>query len=256
MALLVKDVYELLLDSIRSDQRGDAISVEEFNRLIRLVNQEIYDDYIGLFESNSINSDVLAGLKVHDYAIALIEEPGRYFSYGTMPSNYYQVMGKPWILDGTTVRRVDEVTEFEDGVREDDFLTKASTTYPTCRIGGVNTTGEVQIKVRPETITTVYISFLKDISVPFLDYCFNTTSLVKRFFSDTATLQTVLATETYRDGTVGTGLAVTPSLTVDLEWGEGDLALILSKLMQAIGATLPDEGIQKSGMAEELKIQG
>jgi hypothetical protein len=256
MALLVKDVYELLLDSIRSDKRGDAESIDEFNRLIRKVNQEIYDDYISFFEENTINSDTLAGFKVHDYEIALTEQASRRLAYGSMPSNYYQVIGKPWVLDSDSIARyVDEVTEFEDGVREADYLTKATVVYPTCRIGGVNELNEIQIKVRPQTITSVYVSFFKDITVPFLDYYMSDTTYNVFFLDETSTLQTIPVGYTYRTGTPGTGTATTASQTVNLEWGEGDLSLIMSKLLQAIGSSLPDEGIQKTGIAEEIKTQ-
>ena len=44
--LYASDVYNLLLDELRTDRRGLTVSVDEFNRLIRLVNQEIFEEYV------------------------------------------------------------------------------------------------------------------------------------------------------------------------------------------------------------------
>ena len=55
--LYISEVYNLLLDELRTDQRGLTCDVDSFNRLIRLVNQEIYEDYVKEFESGQESSD-------------------------------------------------------------------------------------------------------------------------------------------------------------------------------------------------------
>ncbi len=252
---LILDVYKLLQDALRADQRGLTVQPDEYNRLVRLVSQNIFDDYIDSFEEDINNTDELSFLKVHDYEITLTAQASRNVAYGNMPGNYYQVIGKPWVLDGTTKRWVDVVTSLEDSEREDDYLTKSSITYPTARIGGVNSTGGVQIKVRPYTITSVFISYLREIAIPLLDYYTNDTTQVVTFL-EAATTYSLPAGCTYRIGTVGgTGITVA-SQTVDLEWGEGDIGLLLAKMIQKIGASLPDEGLVTTGLADEVKIQG
>ena len=253
--LLVSDVYQLLIDSLRVDERGLNVEVEEYNRWIRLVNQEIYDEYLRDFEEGIDSTDDLAFLKVHSYEIPLTAQASRGIAYGTMPSDYYQIIGKPWTLSGTSRRPVDIVTEFEDGSREDDFLTMATTLYPTCRVGGVNGAGDIQIKVRPQTITSIYLSYLKTVAVPYLDYYLSDTTGIKTFLPESAVAQSLPLGYTYRTGTIGgVGVTVT-SLTRDFTWGEGDLGLILAKLLQKVGAALPDKGIQESSLAEEIKLQ-
>jgi len=252
--LLTSDIYQLLLDSLRADKRGLSLEVEEFNRLIRLVNQEIFDEYLKTFEEDQDSSDDISFLKVHDYEITLTALASRRLAYGTMPSNYYRVIGKPWSLDGTTRRFVDLVTSLEDGSREEDFLTKATTTYPTAKIGGVDGTGNIQIKVRPQTITAVYLSYLKTVTIPFLDYYVNNTTFVTTFIADTDVAVSLPAGHTYRDGTLG-GVGVTVnSITVNMDWGEGDIGLILAKLISKVGSMLPDQGLQQTGTLEEQKI--
>lgn len=248
----IADVYNTLLVTLRADKRGLSCEPEEFNRHIRVVNQELFDDYVKAFEADTTSSDSLAFLKVHDYAINLAANVNFRYSYGNMPTDYYRVMGKPWVLEGSNVRFVDEVTEFEDADREGDFLTKASTTYPTCRIGGL-ASNRTQIKVRPHSITTVYINYLKTVAVPYLDYYTNDTTLVTTFLPETSVATNIPAGSTYRDGTAGGALVTVVPLTVDMDWDDGDLSLIIAKLMQKIGAALPDEGLQQAGVFEEQK---
>ena len=247
--LLVSDVYQYLLDEIRSDQRGLSVSPDEFNLQIRLVNQEIYDQHITNFEKDIENIDSLGWFKVHNFGIDLTA------GVGTMPLSYYQIIGKPRILDGTTTRRVDLVTEFEDSAREDDFLTMATTTHPTCRIGGVNTTGQVQIRVKPTTVTKVWVDYLKVLTVPFLDYYTNNTSLVTTFLDDTSVLQSIPAGSTYRDGTLGGAAVTVTSLTENLVWDDGDLSLIITKLVNRVAKQLPDELLFQASTAEQIKSE-
>jgi len=247
--VLIADVYQYLLDEIRSDARGLSVEPPEFNRLIRLVNQEIYDQRIGNFETDLENMNSLGWFKVHNYGIDLTA------GVGTLPTNYYQVMGKPRILDGTTTRRVDMVTEFEYGAREDDFLTGSSATYPYCRIGGINDSGQLQIRVSPTTTTKIWIDYLKALTVPFLDYMIKDDTLVRTDFAETATLQSIPAGYTYRDGTVGGAAVTITSLTKNLKWDDGDLPLILTKLVNRVAKQLPDELLLQTSAIEQAKSE-
>jgi len=247
--LYTADVYQYLLDEIRSDKRGLSVEPNEFNRLIRIVNQEVYDQRIGNFEANLENMDSLGWFKVHN---SLINLTG---GVGTLPVNYYQMIGKPRILDGTITRRVDLVTEFEYGAREDDFLTGSSATYPYCRIGGIDETGQMTIRVSPTTITQIRIDYLKTLTVPFLDYMVKDDTYVRTDFAETATLQSVPAGYTYRDGTVGGAGVTITSLTKNLKWDDGDLPLILTKLVNRVAKQLPDELLLQTSAIEQAKSE-
>ena len=247
--ILITDVYQYLLDEIRSDSRGLSVEPSEFNRLIRLVNQELYDQRIGNFETDLENMDSLGWFKVHNYGIDLTA------GIGTLPTNYYQVIGRPRILDGTTTRRVDVVTEFEYGAREDDFLTGSSATYPYCRIGGINGSGQLQIRVSPTTTTKIWIDYLKSLTVPFLDYMVKDDTLVRTDFAETATLQSVPVGYTSRDGTVGGAGVTITSLTKNLKWDDGDLSLIITKLVNRVAKQLPDELLLQTSTVEQAKSE-
>ena len=247
--ILITDVYQYLLDEIRSDARGLSVEPPEFNRLIRLVNQEIYDQRIGNFETDLENMNSLGWFKEHNYGIDLTA------GIGTLPTNYYQVIGKPRILDGTTTRQVDMVTEFEYGAREDDYLTGSSATYLYCRIGGIDDTGQLQIRVSPTTITQIRIDYLKTLTVPFLDYMIKDNTYVRTDFAETATLQSVPTGYTYRDGTVGGAAVTITSLTKNLKWDDGDLSLILTKLVNRVAKQLPDELLLQTSAVEQAKSE-
>ena len=243
----VSDVYQFLLDELRTDKRGLSVEPDEFNRLIRIVNQELYDDYIEHFEVDISNIDSLGGFKVHNFGIDLTS------GVGTLPTNYYRVIGKPRILDGTTTRMVDLVTAYEYASRQEDFLTKASATYPYCRIGGVNASEQVQIRVTPTTTTKVWVDYLKTIQVPFLDYMIKNDTYVRTDFAETSKAQSVPEGYTYRDGTSGGDAVTITSLTKNLRFDDGDIGIIITKLVNKAAKQLPDQLLLQATMAEQNK---
>jgi hypothetical protein len=247
MSLLCSDVYDLLLDELRTDKRGLSCEIPTFNRLLRLVNYEIYDQYLTDFEKDQSNADSLGWFKVHNFGIDLT------LGVGTLPINYYRLIGKPRILDGTTYRKVDLVTTFEQACRDDDFLTQATTLHPTATIGGVNATQDVQIRVSPTTATKVWVDYMKMLDTPYLDYYINNQTYNFTYLAESSALQAIPAGSTYRDGTVGA--ANVTSLTKDLVWDEGDLPLIITKLVNRVAKQLPDELLLQTSMAEQIKSE-
>ena len=245
--LSCSDVYYLLLDELRVDKRGLSCEPDEFNRLIRVINYELYNDYIDKFEKDQSNSDDLGYLKVHDRRIGLIA------GVGSLPSNYHRLIGKPRILDGTTYRNVDMVTTYEQACMDSDFLTLPTTIHPTCTIGGVDGLGVRRIRVKPTTITNIWIDFLKTLVVPFLDYMINDTTLLPTFFEETTDAQDLPSGSTYRDGTAGGAAVTVSSISKDFRWDESDLPIILTKLVNRVAKELPDELLIQTSTAEQAK---
>ena len=241
------DVYSLLLDEIRTDARGLSCELPEFNRIIRLINNEVYDEYIARFEKDQLSSDELGKLKVHNYNLALTA------GVGSLPASYYRLIGKPRTLDGTTYRKVDMVSTFEQASRDDDYLTKATVLHPTCTIGGVDGLGVMRIRVKPTTITQIWIDYLRTLTTPFLDYMVHAETFVPTFFADTADLQDLPLGYTYRDGTVGGAGVTVASISEDFGWDEGDLSLIITKLVNKVAKQLPDELLLQTSSAEQAK---
>ena len=250
--IYTSEFYQIFLDAIRADSRGLSVSVDEFNRMLRMTNQEYYDDLIDNFEVNTHVTGDLAYFKTHNYAISLSLSGDA--KVGNLPANYYYLIGKPRVVNtaGLT-RRVDLVTTYEDAVREEDYLTMATETHPTATIGGLSPTYDLQIRVKPTTLTTIYIDYFRTIDAPYLDYYVSNTTLNNTYLSETLTPQSVPSGYTYRDGTVGgTGVTVT-SLTKDMLWDNSDIPMLLAKMLKKAGVQLPDELLIQSGVAEETK---
>jgi len=247
--LYISEVYQLLLDELRADKRGLSCEPDEFSRIARLANQEIYNEYIAHFETNIENIDSLGWYKVYNYGITLTA------GVGTMPSDYERIIGKPRSLVGTDYIITDLVTEFEHGSRQDDYLTQATVVHPTCRIGGINATSELQVRVTPTTITEIRVDYLKTLVTPYLDWYVNDTTKVVTFLDETAVAQAIPTGSTYRDGTPGgVGVTVT-SLTRDFRWDEGDLSLLLTELVNRAAKQLPDPLLIETSNAEQAKSE-
>ncbi len=245
---LISDVYLLLLDEIRTDSRSLSCDIGTFNRLIRLVNQELYDQYVKDFESGQESSDTLGFLKVHNYSLALTA------GVATLPSSYERLIGKPRILNGATYQKVDVVSTYEQACRDEDYLTQSTVTNPTATIGGVDGLGSVQIRVYPTTTTNVWIDYLRTLTVPLLDYYTDDTTLVTTFLEASTTYSLASGT-TYRTGTAGGAGVSVASATVDLKWGESDIALILTKLINRLAKQLPDELLLQQSNMEQAKSE-
>lgn len=245
--ILTSSVYELLLDKIRKDKRGLSVSIDTFNRIIPSVNEKIYMAYVKDFEEGLESSDTLGLFKVFNTNIALVA------GVGVMPTNYYQIIGKPRSNNATPYTWVDVITTYEHAEREEDFLTKATITHPTCQIGGDDGSGNIQVRVTPTTITNLYLDYLRETTTPFLDYYVNDTTLNYTLLQDLNGLNVPLGC-TYRTGTVGGALVLVNSATVDFEWTTSDLPLIMAYLLQELGITLPDEVLFQGGQAEEVKL--
>jgi hypothetical protein len=252
--LYISEVYNLLLDELRTDRRGNSVDQDTFNRLIRLISQEIYEQYVDRFEDGQESSDDLGFLKVHNYEIPLTA------GVGTLPfggSPYERLIGKPRILytDGVTYKKVDLVTTYEQSCRDDDYLTQSTMEYPTCTIGGVEGDGNLKIRVYPTTATKVWIDYLKTLTVPFLDYYVNDTTYNVTYLAETGVAQNIPAGSTYRDGTIGGAAVNVLSQTKNLQWGEGDLAIILTKLVNRVAKQLPDELLLQTSNMEQAKSE-
>jgi hypothetical protein len=254
MAILSSLIYDTLYDVIRKDRRGRPLSIEEYNNLSTIVNHSLFSDFYDKFEGNIESSDTLGGFKVFEYGINLTANARNTVGIGVLPANYFHIIGLPKTISGTpgTVRPVDIVTAQEHSIRIDDFLTQPTETYPICQIGGINEIDEMQIRVYPYTIATVYIDYLRVPDTPYLDYYINDTTLDYTYMASGVNV-TVPLGSTYRDGTPG--VTVQASLTVDWEFDEDNLELIIAKFLGLMGIQMSDEILLQAGALIESKKQ-
>ncbi len=247
-------VFDTIQDVIRKDRRGRSLSVEEYNSLAGIVNRSLFSDFYDKFEGNIESSDTLGGFKEFEYGINLTANARNTVAIGVLPANYFHIIGQPRTISGTpgTVRPVDIVTAQEHSIRIDDFLTQPTETYPMCQIGGVNEIDEMRIRVYPSTIATIYIDYLRLPDTPYLDYYINDTTLDYTYMASGVNV-TVPLGSTYRDGTAG--VTTEASLTVDWEYDNNDLELIIAKFLGLMGIQLSDEILLQAGTLIESKKQ-
>lgn len=244
-------LYNLLLDTIRKDKRGKAVSVDEFNRMSEQVNQDLFSDYCAKFEEDIDNTDALAKFKTYNASIGLALVGGE--MVGALPSDYYRLIGKPRTIVGDVTRWVDVVTTLEHSVRSTDYLTQATTTYPTCQIGDEDSSGNLYIRLSPSSLTNLYVDYLRVAVTPFLDYYVNDTTLGYTFLDEGDTSVNVPSGYTYRTGTIGGALVTVNSATVDWEWNLEDIPVLISKFCSILGVAIPDEVLYNAGTINEQK---
>lgn len=245
--MLGSTVYESLLSYLRKDKRGLSLSVDEFNRLSVIVDKRILSAFASRQEENIRITSSSGFLKVTGYNIALTS------GVGSLPLNYYQIMGDPYYTDTSVtpskVRYIDVVTTEEDSYRERDYLTKATTKYPTCVIGSQDAYKAIQIRIKPTTITSVRINYFRDTVSPYLDYYADDTNHTITYLTAGQNL-TIPTGCTYRDGTTGPKT----SITSDWEWSIQDLPWVLAYLLEAAGCVIPDELLLQIGSKDKLEI--
>jgi len=234
----------MVLDLVRKDKRGRSLDIDEFNRVAKIANARLYAHYYNQFETSNDVSNALAKFKVTNYEVSLTA------GVGTLPANYYDLIGAPRYTDGSDTREVDVVTNIEYTKRQSDYLTRPTTTHPIMMLAGVSGT-QTQVYVLPVTVSSIRVDYLKEASTPFLDYYVNDTTLEYTYI-DAGSTPTVPTGSTYRDGSVGS-YAVPTALTVNFDWDSGDVPLLLSYFVQILGLQLGDEMLIQVGNAEELK---
>ena len=238
-------VYESILQQLRKDKRGLVFSPDEYNSLSVTVDKRILLAFMSRYEDDIEITSHMGFLKVIDYPISLSA------GVGTLPANYFRMSGDPYYLDTSGNRIfIDVVTSEEYTYRQRDYLTQASLTYPLCVIGAQNSAKVMQIRVYPNTISTIYLDYVRDTDSPFLDYYTNSVNL-KLYYLSQGETKVIAGNDIYRDGTTGTKV----SQTVDWEWDDHELPWIIAYFMQAIGIALPDDLLVQIGKIDSQEIQ-
>jgi hypothetical protein len=253
-----ESVYTTLLDVIRKDKRSRSVDVDEFNNLIKLTNWRLWNKFNKDYEKDAESSNAMAVFKVFNEPVTLSE------GIGELPDDYGRLIGEPRFYDGDDTVVADVVTAIEYSQRSRDSLTKPTTTHPVCFIANQNksfTTTEtpagtdtvaLALVVKPSNVDNlIYIDYLREPATPFLDYYVNDTTLDYTYLDEDATGVSVPSGSTYRDGTAG--VTSVNSQTVDLEWDEDLLPIILGMLCQMVGVQIADQNLYQSGTIEETK---
>jgi hypothetical protein len=246
-------LYTTIAEKIRKDQRGGKFNISTFNRLVQIADKRILMAFMSRSEEDIEITSHAGFLKVFDYPIALTN------GVGSLPSNFFKPIGDPWCYDITeddpsaNIRWLDIVTSQEHTYREQNYLTKSTTDYPTCVIGGQDGLLNLAIRAYPSTINMVYMNYFRSSVAPYLDYYINKTTLQPTYLAAGIGSFIVPVGCQYRDGTDEGGAAT--SLTVDPEWDLHELPWFVAYILSEIGVAIPDDILIRIGKSESAEIQ-
>jgi hypothetical protein len=242
-------VYSTLLDYIRKDKRGLSLTPDEFNTVSRIVDKRILLAFCSRFEDDIEISSHMGMLKVLDYPVTLAS------GIATLPTNYFRMISDPHYTDTSVTpnktRYIDVVTSLEHTYRERDYLTQSSLKYPTCVVGAEDANKVLELRVYPNTITSIFIDYIRDTQSPYLDYYVNTTTLQVVYLTEGEQNVTIPTGCVYRDGSTG----IKNSLTKNWEWDLHELPWIIAYFYQALGGIIPDDGLLQIGVKDSQEIQ-
>jgi len=246
--IYTSQVYDTVLALVRKDKRGLSFSPDDFNNAVVAVNQRIYRLNYQNFESSKLSMDEMDSFKIPNFTIYLDVN-----GIGSLPKNYFHLVGDPYYIHPTAGRRkIDLITTLEHGSREMDYLTKSTALYPTCFMGYGLATNDMCLYVSPSTCTPIYITYLRSVNTPYLDYYTNDATLEITYMGEGAFVTIPLGC-TSRSG-VGGGTEIL-SQTIDFEWHEHDEPQIVNLLLEAVGVSLPDEMLIKVSNVNEPRIE-
>lgn len=239
-------VYERLLDVIRKDKRGRSLAPEEYNSIAPLVNETVFKKHYSQFESTPENSNTMGSFRVIGESVAIAG------GVGALPASFYAMSGSPYYTDaGGVIRFLDLVSDAEHAWRQQDYLTQSSLTYPTYRLGIANTAGDKQIYVSPAAgINPIVIDYIRIPNTPILDYYINDTTLLYTWGGEGVDMS-VPAGSTSMSGVAGA--AVVASTTVNWEFDNEDLPLIINLFLKYMGINLPSPELFEGGTVLEDK---
>ena len=227
-----QSLYKSVLDILRKDERGEAVSVAEFNALLPVVSHEYFAQQYQKFQQTQNITDSLAPF-ITTATVTLTA------GAGSLPVDYLHLIGKPLTVTGSYP--VDIVTRLEYAERAIDPITGPTATYPIAVVGAST------INVYPTTVASITIAYLKDPATPKLDYYVTDATNVRTFLAAAAT-HTVLTGETYPiAATAPTVGATYTSTTVEMEWLAQDRPSILYLFLQKLGVTMNDQLTLEAG---------
>ena len=240
------EVYERLLDVIRKDKRGRSVSPEEFNSLAPIVNESVFSKFYSQFESTPESSNKMGVFRVMGESVAIA------LGTGTLPTRYYAMSGNPYYTDtGGVVRYLDMVSDLEHAWRQGDYLTQASLTHPTYRLGAASITGAMLVYVTPTAgVNPILVDYIRTPNVPILDYYVNDTTLNYTWMGEGLNVA-VPAGSTSMSGVAGA--AVVASTTINWEFSSEDLPLIINMFLKYLGINLPSPELFEGGTVLEEK---
>lgn len=231
-------IYNILQTIIRKEKEGFTVSPQQFSELLQMCSWEKANADFSVFELNQVITDSLRPLKSSS-TIALTAGVGSLSGitdYWHATNAYSSTVAYTRV----PVNIVSDV-EFDEYVFSD--LMQPQENWPIAKLT------DDEIIVRPTTISSIELLYLKEPNEPFFDYYFDADDLIQYLTEGQQyTLQTG---EEYRDGT--TPPATVNSISTELSFPQNERVQVLYMILEKIGVSLNEQDALQYGVAREQK---
>lgn len=229
-------VYQLVQYITNEEESGNALTPDNFSKLLQVSSVELTRQAFRLYEDNQEVTDNLRRFK-EDLTIGG-------FTNGSfpLPSGYYR---KSYLRarkdDSSDYVNVNFVTDSEFSDRYGKLLTGPTYRRPIARI-----TSDA-IEIVPSDMHSGIFGYLRKPETPFYDYYYNASGRIVFFEAGNHTLT---AGEVGRNGETQ---QVISSVNVDLDWNENEILVIVGMICSKSGVNLKESQVIE--YAEIMKQQ-
>ena len=133
-------LYQAVLDVLRKDVRGEAVSVTEFNAILPVVSHEYFAQQYAKFQQTQNVTDSLAPF-IKTATLTLVA------GVASLPTDYLHLIGTPTYTQTVSsvayTRKIDVLSRLELSERLADPITQPTLVYPVAVIGKGTTSGYI-----------------------------------------------------------------------------------------------------------------
>lgn len=230
-------IFNNLNTIIRKEKEGQTISPTQFTELLEMTSWEKANADFNQYEQTQVISDSLNALE-KSYGLTISSGVGDL----TEIADYWHILTATHSQGTKSETPIDVLTEVEWPEYIFSDLTSPTLEYP------VLTIRNDEVGVSPNTITNVFVRYLKLPDTPFFDYYYDANDVIQ--YLQPGQQYTLQAGEEYRDGT--TSGQVT-SISVELSFPEGERVQVLYMILEKLGVSLNEQDALEYGMAREQK---
>lgn len=235
--------YNLYVNIANKDNRGDVLSIDEFNNLVAQSNKDYQNELLKDYEESGEITDSLQVFITTDTTgldgSSKLALPSDYAKYSYLIAN-----------NGVTDVVVDMVTGEEYAEYSQDALLKPTSNYPQYRIAGGSLIVYPTATFASKSATFEYIKYP---STPRLDWYID----VNGYYQLLGAGETHVWTTGEIDSSGTTHTVGDPnysSTTVELEWFDKDKLEIFVRVLTTIGYKISSQELVQYGTSQTIKL--
>lgn len=239
------DLKDYVFSIVNKDETGRAITEEDFNLYLEIVNNEMFNsEWMKLIQASAdlnipVNELLSTTTQLNEFKVVSLITPSGYVN---LPSNYRYYSSVLWIK-GSVSKRLSVVDEKKFDSAYYNMLNRNPNDYPLGKIY------DNKMSIMPNDADYIKLSYIKEPNTPYYDYCVKTTNNNIVFMPVSSY---ITGTTLYAQGgsTLSTDVVHlsgnASSATVELEWR--------ADVHNSIAHMIADKFIQKINDGERYQI--